>query len=135
MLYCPRCAWEFSKVLDTRAPISTEDLRRRRRCLDCGHTFTTAETRISSDGETADFGDAGDRDASSTVLRLAMTTSTGSTSLNVRIPSSMAKRIEAMARAESNPESAIVRRLLSLALTKEERDDAQLERLAPVARR
>lgn len=40
-----------------------------------------------------------------------------------------------MARAESNPESAIVRRLLSLALTKEERDDAQLERLAPVARR
>ncbi len=39
---CPSCASDNIKVLDTRES-PTKDIRRRRKCLNCGHRFTTYE--------------------------------------------------------------------------------------------
>ena len=39
---CPKCSSKNSKVLETRAGKASA-IRRRRKCLDCGHRFSTME--------------------------------------------------------------------------------------------
>ena len=41
---CPYCAYEESKVIDSRPADDGERIRRRRECLNCGKRFTTHET-------------------------------------------------------------------------------------------
>ena len=40
---CPYCAYEESKVIDSRPTDEGEKIRRRRECLKCGKRFTTYE--------------------------------------------------------------------------------------------
>ncbi len=40
---CPYCAWEDSKVVDSRHSEDGTSIRRRRECLKCGRRFTTYE--------------------------------------------------------------------------------------------
>ncbi len=40
---CPYCAYEESKVIDSRPADDGERIRRRRECLNCGKRFTTHE--------------------------------------------------------------------------------------------
>ena len=40
---CPYCAFEESKVIDSRPTDEGERIRRRRECLECGRRFTTYE--------------------------------------------------------------------------------------------
>ncbi len=40
---CPFCAYEDSKVIDSRPTDDSERIRRRRECLKCGERFTTYE--------------------------------------------------------------------------------------------
>ncbi len=40
---CPYCAYEESKVIDSRSADDGERIRRRRECLKCGKRFTTHE--------------------------------------------------------------------------------------------
>lgn len=40
---CPFCAYEESKVIDSRPTDDNERIRRRRECLKCGERFTTYE--------------------------------------------------------------------------------------------
>ncbi len=40
---CPFCAYEESKVIDSRSADDGERIRRRRECLKCGKRFTTHE--------------------------------------------------------------------------------------------
>ena len=40
---CPFCAFEESKVIDSRPTDEGERIRRRRECLNCGRRFTTYE--------------------------------------------------------------------------------------------
>lgn len=40
---CPYCAFEESKVIDSRSADDGERIRRRRECLNCGKRFTTHE--------------------------------------------------------------------------------------------
>ena len=40
---CPFCAYEESKVIDSRPTDDNERIRRRRECLKCGKRFTTHE--------------------------------------------------------------------------------------------
>ena len=41
---CIYCGYEDSKVVDSRATIETNSIRRRRECLNCGKRWTTYET-------------------------------------------------------------------------------------------
>ncbi len=41
---CPYCAFEESKVIDSRPTDEFERIRRRRECLSCGKRFTTYES-------------------------------------------------------------------------------------------
>lgn len=41
---CIYCGCEDSKVIDSRATIETNSIRRRRECLNCGKRWTTYET-------------------------------------------------------------------------------------------
>lgn len=41
---CPFCAYEESKVTDSRNASETNAIRRRRECLQCARRFTTFET-------------------------------------------------------------------------------------------
>jgi transcriptional repressor NrdR len=40
---CPKCSEDRDKVIDSRALLSGDTIRRRRVCLSCGHRFTTYE--------------------------------------------------------------------------------------------
>lgn len=42
-LKCPFCAYEESKVVDSRSTDDAMAIRRRRECLDCGKRYTTYE--------------------------------------------------------------------------------------------
>ena len=42
-MYCPACNYEDTKVVDSRLVEEGRVVRRRRKCLDCGHRFTTYE--------------------------------------------------------------------------------------------
>lgn len=41
---CIYCGYDDSKVIDSRATIETNSIRRRRECLNCGKRWTTYET-------------------------------------------------------------------------------------------
>ena len=41
---CIYCGYENSKVIDSRATVETNSIRRRRECLQCGKRWTTYET-------------------------------------------------------------------------------------------
>jgi transcriptional repressor NrdR len=43
---CPRCTSIEDKVLDSRISKEGNTIRRRRKCLECGHRFTTTETVV-----------------------------------------------------------------------------------------
>lgn len=43
-MYCPFCASHNTRVTDTRLVPESQQVRRRRECLDCGERFTTYET-------------------------------------------------------------------------------------------
>jgi len=43
-MYCPFCAHEETKVIDSRLAGEGRQVRRRRQCLDCNERFTTFET-------------------------------------------------------------------------------------------
>lgn len=43
-MYCPFCAFEETKVIDSRLAGEGQQIRRRRECLKCGERFTTFET-------------------------------------------------------------------------------------------
>lgn len=43
MISCPTCKHEATKVIDSRAGISSDEIRRRRECLKCSYRFTTYE--------------------------------------------------------------------------------------------
>lgn len=64
-MYCPFCAAEDTKVIDSRLVADGGQVRRRRECLSCGERFTTFETAelvmpriIKSDGTREPFDDA-----------------------------------------------------------------------------
>ena len=40
---CPQCKWEDTKVLDSRMSLDGKSIRRRRKCTECEHRFTTYE--------------------------------------------------------------------------------------------
>lgn len=40
---CPECKWEDTKVLDSRMSLDGKSIRRRRKCTECEHRFTTYE--------------------------------------------------------------------------------------------
>ena len=42
-MYCPKCGYIDSKVLDSRQSEDRKTIRRRRECLKCKHRFTTYE--------------------------------------------------------------------------------------------
>lgn len=42
---CPKCGFENSQVIDSRPTDDLGSIRRRRKCVDCGHRFTTYERR------------------------------------------------------------------------------------------
>ncbi|MEG1752036.1 MAG: transcriptional regulator NrdR [Clostridia bacterium] len=41
---CPNCGGENSRVLDSRSTDESNEIRRRRECINCGKRFTTYET-------------------------------------------------------------------------------------------
>ncbi len=43
-MYCPFCAHEETKVIDSRLAAEGQQVRRRRECLKCGERFTTVES-------------------------------------------------------------------------------------------
>jgi transcriptional repressor NrdR len=43
-MYCPFCAHEETKVIDSRLAAEGQQVRRRRECLQCGERFTTFES-------------------------------------------------------------------------------------------
>jgi transcriptional repressor NrdR len=43
-VYCPFCAFEETKVIDSRLSGEGQQVRRRRECLRCGERFTTFES-------------------------------------------------------------------------------------------
>ena len=43
-MYCPFCAHEETKVIDSRLAAEGQQVRRRRECLSCGERFTTFES-------------------------------------------------------------------------------------------
>jgi transcriptional repressor NrdR len=43
-MHCPFCAFEETKVIDSRLAAEGEQVRRRRECLQCGERFTTFES-------------------------------------------------------------------------------------------
>ena len=43
-MYCPFCAFEETKVIDSRLSGEGQQVRRRRECLRCGERFTTFES-------------------------------------------------------------------------------------------
>lgn len=43
-MYCPFCAKQETKVIDSRLASEGAQVRRRRECLDCGERFTTFES-------------------------------------------------------------------------------------------
>lgn len=43
-MFCPFCATQETKVIDSRLVTAGEQVRRRRECLSCGERFTTYET-------------------------------------------------------------------------------------------
>ncbi len=43
-MYCPFCAAEDTKVIDSRLAADGNQIRRRRECVQCGERFTTFET-------------------------------------------------------------------------------------------
>ena len=43
-MYCPFCAHEETKVIDSRLAGEGQQVRRRRECLRCGERFTTFES-------------------------------------------------------------------------------------------
>lgn len=61
---CPYCSFPESKVIDSRAAMETNAIRRRRECLECGYRFTTFETTDLTiqvkkrDGTYQDFNEA-----------------------------------------------------------------------------
>lgn len=73
-MMCPSCGSESLKVIDSRK--TTDSIRRRRRCKDCGERFTTYETisetpekppkpqhvRLIIDEKTYKLIEAGDKD-------------------------------------------------------------------------
>ena len=70
---CPACQHEDSRVIDSRA--TTDHVRRRRECQDCGHRFTTYErvqlrdlVVVKSNGRREDF----DRDKLERSIRIAL---------------------------------------------------------------
>jgi transcriptional repressor NrdR len=61
-VHCPLCQAEDTKVVDSRLASEGAAVRRRRRCLSCGHRFTTFErvdevplTVVKSNGSTEPF--------------------------------------------------------------------------------
>lgn len=61
-MYCPACSSTEIKVLDSRPYLDTNQIRRRRQCLQCEHRFSTIETIetgmpkiIKRSGSLADF--------------------------------------------------------------------------------
>lgn len=42
-MYCPKCGYSDSKVVDSRQSEDRKTIRRRRECLKCKHRFTTYE--------------------------------------------------------------------------------------------
>ena len=47
-MYCPKCKAK-TKVIDSRAMNNQNGIRRRRKCLVCGHKFTTYEELENSE--------------------------------------------------------------------------------------
>lgn len=47
-MWCPKCNYEDTKVIDTRVTFDHSAIRRRRKCLQCGHRFSTIETYSKS---------------------------------------------------------------------------------------
>jgi transcriptional repressor NrdR len=43
-MFCPFCAHQETKVIDSRLSAEGQQVRRRRECMDCGERFTTFET-------------------------------------------------------------------------------------------
>lgn len=43
MILCPSCRHRETKVIDSRAGATSDEIRRRRECLDCATRFTTYE--------------------------------------------------------------------------------------------
>ena len=43
-MHCPFCAFDETKVIDSRLAAEGEQVRRRRECLQCGERFTTFES-------------------------------------------------------------------------------------------
>lgn len=61
-VHCPACQADDTKVVDSRLAAEGTAVRRRRRCLSCGHRFTTFErvdevplTVVKSDGSVEPF--------------------------------------------------------------------------------
>ena len=46
---CPKCSFQDTKVIDTRAGKHGALIRRRRACLDCSHRFSTIEEALRED--------------------------------------------------------------------------------------
>lgn len=46
---CPKCSFQDTKVLDTRAGKNGASIRRRRECLACSHRFSTIEETLRED--------------------------------------------------------------------------------------
>jgi len=63
-MYCPFCAYQDTKVIDSRLVTDGGQVRRRRECIKCGERFTTFETAelvmprvIKGDGSRQPFDD------------------------------------------------------------------------------
>lgn len=61
-MYCPKCGYSDSKVVDSRQSEDRKTIRRRRECLKCKHRFTTYERYeetplvvLKKDGTTQEF--------------------------------------------------------------------------------
>jgi hypothetical protein len=42
-MHCPKCKADFSRIVVMETRECSNYVRRRRKCLDCGHRFTTIE--------------------------------------------------------------------------------------------
>jgi hypothetical protein len=113
-LQCPACGWEDHEVVDTHRSVKLGGVRRRRRCLHCSSSWNTIELRmpISSEGvyKTASYDCDMQQEARSLATRQ---------SVSVRLPKELTQRLAAIAEAEGNHTSAVVRRLLSKAIVNE----------------
>ena len=52
---CPYCAYQESKVVDSRHSDDGTSIRRRRECLSCNRRFTTYETVVKRDNSRQSF--------------------------------------------------------------------------------